>query len=415
MKNLKKKDLEIYKIIQKEKKRQKEHIELIASENFVSKAVLEAQGSILTNKYVEGYIGNRYYCGCEFVDQIEKIALERVKKLFKVKFANVQPHSGSQANMAVFQALLKPNDRILGMSLNNGGHLSHGSKFNFSGNFLNSFHYGVSEKKEIIDYENVRKIAYKIKPKLIIVGASAYSRQIDFIKFRQIADEVKAYLMADIAHIAGLIACNLHPSPFEAKVDVITSTTHKTLRGPRGGIILSNNEQIMNKINKGVFPGIQGGALMHIIAAKAVSFEEALDKKFIAYQKKVLKNAKILEENFKKKGYRLISGGTDNHLLMIDIKHKNKNLNGKIAADILNEANITVNKNVIPFDKEKIFYSSGIRIGTSAMTTRGFTEKEFIQVANLMDEVLNNYQNKIIIKEVKKKVIDLTSKFPFII
>ncbi|KAB8122097.1 MAG: glycine hydroxymethyltransferase [Candidatus Phytoplasma cynodontis] len=415
MEYLKKKDYEIYETIEKEKKRQQNNLELIASENFVSNSVLEAQGSIFTNKYVEGYVKKRYYNGCEFADQIENIAIERAKKLFNVKFANVQPHSGSQANMSVFQALLKPNDCILGMSLNAGGHLTHGSKFNFSGNFLKSFSYGVSREKEIIDFEEVRKMALKIMPKMIIVGASSYSRKINFYQFRKIADEVNAYLMADIAHIAGLVACNLHPSPFLAEVDVVTSTTHKTLRGPRGGLILSNNEEIMKKVNKGVFPGIQGGALMHVIAAKAVAFKEAMDEKFILYQKQILKNAKVLEKILKEKGYRLISGGTDNHLLLIDLKHKNPNLNGKIASDILSRANITVNKNAIPFDKEKIFYSSGIRIGTPAMTTRGFKEKEFIQVANLIDNVLSNYQNEIIIDRVKEKVISLTSQFPLYI
>ncbi|WBL31488.1 serine hydroxymethyltransferase [Candidatus Phytoplasma sacchari] len=411
MKKLKKKDFEIYKIIESEKKRQGENLELIASENFVSSAVLEAQGSILTNKYVEGYVKKRYYNGCEFVDKIESLAIARAKKLFNVKFVNVQPHSGSQANMAVFQALLKPNDRILGMSLDSGGHLTHGSKFNFSGNFLNSFSYSVSEN-EIIDYENVRKIAHQIKPRLIIAGASSYPRKINFLEFKKIADEVNAYTMADIAHIAGLVACNLHPSPFLANFDVITSTTHKTLRGPRGGIILSDNEEIMKKINKGVFPGIQGGALMHVIAAKAVAFKEALEEEFILYQNQILKNSRVLANTFIQMGYRLISGGTDNHLILIDVKSKDKNLNGKIAADVLNEANITVNKNSIPFDKEKIFDSSGIRIGTPAMTTRGFKEKEFIQIAYLIDEVLSNYQNKNIISNVKKKVIFLTSQFP---
>jgi glycine hydroxymethyltransferase len=412
MTNLKKKHFEIYKIIMKEKKRQKDHLELIASENFVSDSVLEAQGSILTNKYVEGYPKKRYYNGCEYVDEIEQIAIDRVTKLFNVKFANVQPHSGSQANIAVFQSLLNPNDCILGMSLNDGGHLTHGSKFNFSGNFFKSYSYGVCKEKEIIDYNKIRQIAHKVKPKIIIAGASSYSRKIDFMKFREIANEVKSYLMADIAHIAGLVACGLHPSPFDAKADVVTSTTHKTLRGPRGGIILTNNEEIIKKIDKGVFPGTQGGALMHIIAAKAVAFKEALNPNFFIYQKQIIKNAKILEHTFKKMGYRLISDGTDNHLLLLDLKHKNINLNGKIAADALHKANITVNKNPIPFEKEKIFYSSGIRIGTPAMTTRGFREKEFIEVAYLIDEVLNNFKNNSILKKIRSKVISLTKKFP---
>ncbi|AYJ01176.1 serine hydroxymethyltransferase [Candidatus Phytoplasma ziziphi] len=409
---LKNNHYEIFEIIRKEEERQGKHLELIASENFVSKSVLEAQGSVLTNKYAEGYPKKRYYDGCEYIDEIEQIAIEKVKKLFNVKFANVQPHSGSQANMAVFQSLLKPYDVILGMSLNDGGHLTHGHHVSFSGKFFNSYSYGVSQETETIDYQKLREIAHKVKPKLIIAGASSYSRIIDFQKFREIADEVGAYLMADIAHIAGLIAAKLHPCPFLAKADVVTSTTHKTLRGPRGGIILSNNEEVMKKINKGVFPGTQGGPLMHVIAAKAVAFEEALQENFNIYQQQILKNSLSLADTFSKLGHRLVSGKTENHLILIDLKYKYPNLNGKLASEALQKANIIVNKNVIPFDKEKVFNASGIRIGTPAMTTRGFEEKEFIEVAYLIDEILNNYQNEEVIEKVRQKVLLLTNKFP---
>jgi glycine hydroxymethyltransferase len=409
---LKNNNSEIFKIIRQEEKRQETHLELIASENFVSESVLEAQGSVLTNKYAEGYPQKRYYGGCEYVDEIEQIAIEKVKKLFNVKFANVQPHSGSQANMAVFQSLLNPYDVILGMSLNDGGHLTHGHYVSFSGKFFNSYSYGVSPETETIDYQKLREIAHKVKPKLIIAGASAYSRIIDFQKFREIADEVGAYLMADIAHIAGLIVAKLHPCPFLAKADVVTSTTHKTLRGPRGGIILSNNEEVMKKINKGVFPGIQGGPLMHVIAAKAVAFEEALQENFNIYQQQVLKNSLSLADVFVKLGHRLVSGKTENHLILIDLKYKYPNLNGKLASEVLQKANIIVNKNVIPFDKEKVFNTSGIRIGTPAMTTRGFQEKEFIEVAYLIDEILNDYQNEEVIEKVRQKVLLLVNKFP---
>ncbi|MDV3173825.1 MAG: serine hydroxymethyltransferase, partial [Candidatus Phytoplasma stylosanthis] len=328
------------------------------------------------------------------------------------RFANVQPHSGSQANAAVFQALLKPNDSILGMSLNDGGHLTHGFNLNFSGKFFLAHSYGVEKETEMIDYKKVREIAKEVKPKLIIAGTSAYSRIINFQEFRKIADEVNAYLMIDMAHIAGLVACGLHPCPFSAGADVVTTTTHKTLRGPRGGLILSNNEEIMKKVNKGVFPGIQGGPLMHIIAAKAVAFEEALKKEFKVYQKKVIKNAFSLADSLKKLGYRLISGTTENHLVLVDLKYKHPHLNGKIASEVLQKAKIIVNKNVIPFDKEKPFYTSGIRLGTPALTTRGFEEKEFIKIAKLIDKVLNHYKDKKIIKEVSKEVLFLTKKFP---
>lgn len=404
---------EIFEIIIKEKKRQEQNLNLIASENFVSEPILEVQGSVLTNKYAEGYPKKRYYDGCEYIDEIEKIAIEKLKKLFNVKFVNVQPHSGSQANMAVFQALLEPCDVILGMSLNDGGHLTHGSKFSFSGKFFRSYSYGVSRETEMIDYQKVREIALQVKPKLIIAGASAYSRIIDFKEFRKIADEVNSYLMVDIAHIAGLISAGLHPCPFLAQADVVTSTTHKTLRGPRGGIILSNNEEIMKKINKGVFPGIQGGPLMNVIAAKALAFEEALQDDFKIYQQQILKNAIALANTFLKLDYRLVSGKTENHLILIDIKHKYPNLNGKIVSEILQKVNIIVNKNVIPFETEKVFNTSGIRIGTPAMTTRGFKEKEFIETAYLIDKILNNYQNEEIVQEVFKKALLLTKKFPF--
>ncbi|QTX03222.1 glycine hydroxymethyltransferase [Candidatus Phytoplasma luffae] len=403
---------EFFKILENEKERQEKHLILIASENFVSENVLKAQGSIFTNKYAEGYPKKRYYNGCQYVDEIENVAIEKVKKLFNVKFANVQPHSGSQANIAVFQALLEPNDAILGMSLNDGGHLSHGFNLNFSGKFFRSYSYGVSPETETIDYEEVRQIALKVRPKMIIVGASAYSRTIDFKKFREIADETNSYLMADIAHIAGFVACGLHPCPIVAGADVITSTTHKTLRGPRGGLILANNEEIMKKLNRGVFPGTQGGPLIHVIAAKAIAFDEALSEEFKIYQKQILKNTLVFANIFIKLGYRLVSGTTDNHLFIIDLKHKHPHLNGKIASETLEKANIIVNKNVIPFDKEKPFYASGIRIGTPAMTTRGFKEKEFIKVAYLIDKVLNNYTNDIIIQEVSTEVLSLTKKFP---
>ncbi|MBP3059294.1 serine hydroxymethyltransferase [Texas Phoenix palm phytoplasma] len=411
MENIRNNHYEIYQLIKLEKERQKKYLNLIASENFVSPSILEAQGSELTNKYAEGYPQNRYYQGCEYIDKIEKIAIEKAKILFNVKYVNVQPHSGSQANMAVFQALLKPNDIILGMSLKSGGHLTHGTKISFSGIFFESYSYNVDPKTEVIDYEEVRKKAKELKPKLIIAGASSYSRIIDFSIFREIADEVGAYFMVDMAHISGLVACGLHPSPFLAKADVVTSTTHKTLRGPRGGIILSNNEEIMNKINKSVFPGIQGGPLMHVIAAKAIAFEEALNPKFKIYQENVIKNSKILSYTLNKLGHRIISGISENHLIMIDIKHKFPSLNGKKAAEILYKVNITVNMNAIPFDKEKMFLTSGIRIGTPAMTQRGFKEKEFIQVAHFIDDALNNYKNDKILANIAKKVILLTKKF----
>jgi glycine hydroxymethyltransferase len=408
--NLKKCDPMIDEIIQKEKNRQEEHIELIASENFVSDAVLEAQGSILTNKYAEGYPKKRYYGGCEFIDEIETSAIERLKKLFNAKFVNVQPHSGSQANMAVYQALLNPGDTILGMSLSEGGHLTHGFHLNFSGKFYKTAFYGVDEQTEMIDYDKVLEIAKEIKPQLIIAGASAYSRIIDFKRFREIADEVGAYLHVDMAHIAGLVAAGVHPSPLPY-AHVVSSTTHKTLRGPRGGIILTNNEDVAKKIDKAVFPGVQGGPLMHVIAAKAVSFLEALSPEFVEYQTQVVKNAKVLAEEMKKRGFRVVSGGTDNHLMLIDVKQR-YNITGLDAENLLHKVSITCNKNGLPFDKEKPAYASGIRIGTPASTTRGFKENEMKLIAEFIDQAFANRNDEIKLAEINRKVIELTRKFP---
>ena len=404
------KDLIIYKNILNEAKRQEEHIELIASENFVSNAVLEAQGSILTNKYAEGYPGARYYGGCEFVDVIELEAQDRLKKIFHVEYANVQPHSGSQANASVYLALLKPGDKILGMDLNAGGHLTHGYKISFSGHYYQGVTYGVDPNTELIDYDEVRKIAIKEKPQLIIAGASAYSRTIDFKKFRAIADDVGAYLLVDMAHIAGLVAAKLHPSPIP-HAHVITSTTHKTLRGPRGGIILTNDKEIAKKINKAVFPGHQGGPLMHVIAAKAVAFGEALTEDFKQYQKQVIKNAKALADEFKKLGYRLVSDGTDNHLLTIDV-FKTLGITGLAAENLLESVNITCNKNGIPFDTNRPKYGSGIRLGTPAMTTRGLKEADMVLIANLIDRTLTNRDNQDLLNQIKEQVLDLVRKYP---
>lgn len=397
-------------IILKEKKRQEEHIELIASENFVSQAVLDAQGSILTNKYAEGYPKKRYYGGCEFVDEIESLAIERLKTLFKANYVNVQPHSGSQANMAVYMALMSPGDRILGMSLAEGGHLTHGFSLNFSGKLYQSYFYGVDEKTELINYDKVLEIAKEIKPKLIVAGASAYSRIIDFKRFREIADEVGAYLHVDMAHIAGLVAAGLHPSPLPY-AHVVTSTTHKTLRGPRGGIILTNDEEIAKKIDKSVFPGIQGGPLMHVIAAKAVAFHEALSESFVTYQKQVIQNARTLADELIRLGYRVVSGGTDNHLMLVDVKSKH-NMTGLDAERLLHKVSITCNKNGVPFDKEKPAYASGIRLGTPAVTTRGFKEKEMIEIANWIDRALTNRNQPEVLLEINKEVIALTQKYP---
>ena len=402
-------DLEVYNAIVEEERRQEEGIELIASENFVSKAVMEAAGSVFTNKYAEGYPEKRYYGGCANADVVESLAIERLKEMFGAKYANVQPHSGSQANMGVYVALLEAGDKILGMSLSAGGHLTHGYKINFSGKNYIGLEYGLNPETELIDYETVREIALREKPKMIVAGASAYSRIIDFKKFREIADEIGAYLMVDMAHIAGLVAVGLHPNPIEY-ADVVTSTTHKTLRGPRGGIILTNNEEIAKKIDKTIFPGIQGGPLVHIIAAKAVAFKEALSPEYKKYQEQVAKNAKILSEELVKGGLRIVSGGTDNHLMLVDLRPMG--VTGKLAEAKLEEAGITCNKNAIPNDPEKPFVTSGIRLGTPAITARGFKEEETRQVAQFILTVLENINDSEKITQVKEQVLKLTEKFP---
>jgi len=409
MSHIKDVDLEVYNAIVEEEKRQEEGIELIASENFVSKAVMEAAGSVFTNKYAEGYPEKRYYGGCANADVVESLAIERLKKIFGAKYANVQPHSGSQANMGVYVALLEAGDKILGMSLSAGGHLTHGYKINFSGKNYIGLEYGLNPETELIDYETVREIALREKPKMIVAGASAYSRIIDFKKFREIADEIGAYLMVDMAHIAGLVAVGLHPNPIEY-ADVVTSTTHKTLRGPRGGIILTNNEEIAKKIDKTIFPGIQGGPLVHIIAAKAVAFKEALSPEYKKYQEQVAKNAKILSEELVKGGLRIVSGGTDNHLMLVDLRPMG--VTGKLAEAKLEEAGITCNKNAIPNDPEKPFITSGIRLGTPAITARGFKEEETRQVAQFILTVLENINDSEKITQVKEQVLKLTEKFP---
>ncbi len=398
------------KALRLERKRQEDNIELIASENYVSKDVLKLQGSVLTNKYAEGYSGKRYYGGCEYIDMFETKAIEYLKELFKCNYANVQPHSGSSANMAVYRALLNHGDKVLGMDLSNGGHLTHGYKLNFSGVDYEIVSYGVDEKTEMIDYEEVRKIAKKEKPKMIIAGASAYSRTIDFKKFREICDEVGAYLMVDMAHIAGLVAVGLHPSPIPY-ADVVTSTTHKTLRGPRGGIILTNDEEIAKKINKVVFPGIQGGPLMHVIAAKAQCFYEALQPDFKKYQLQVIKNIKAMSDEFIKLGYKVISGGTDNHLILLDVK-SSVGVTGKDAEKALDRIHITVNKNTISKETESAMITSGIRIGSPAMTSRGLKEKDFIQIARIMDKALRNLNDDKVYKELLGEVKNITKKYP---
>ncbi len=413
-KDLSKADPELFNSINLELKRQQEHIELIASENIVSKAVLDAQGSIMTNKYAEGYPSKRYYGGCEFVDKAEDLALERVKKLYNCKFANVQPHSGAQANGAVYLALLNPGDPILGMSLNSGGHLTHGAKVSISGKWLKAFHYEVNKESGLIDYNEIEKLAEKHKPKLIIAGGSAYSRVIDFKKFREIADKVGALLMVDMAHFSGLVAGKGYPNPVEY-ADVVTSTTHKVLRGARGGIILTNREDLIKKINSAVFPGYQGGPLMHIIAAKAVAFQEALKPSFRDYIKSVLANAKILSETLKSNGFKIFSGGTDTHLMLVDLRPFK--VTGKAAEASLCKANITCNKNGIPFDTEKMTITSGIRLGSQAATTRGFGLNEFKKVGELITKVVkglsqNPNDNSHVETEVRKEAIELCSKFP---
>ncbi|MFI9033472.1 serine hydroxymethyltransferase [Staphylococcus pasteuri] len=409
MSYIEKQDKVIFEAIEKEFNRQNNNIELIASENFVSEAVMEAQGSVLTNKYAEGYPGRRYYGGCEFVDVTESVAIDRAKALFGAEHVNVQPHSGSQANMAVYLVALEYGDTVLGMNLSHGGHLTHGSPVNFSGKSYNFVEYGVDKDTELINYDEVRRLAIEHKPKLIVAGASAYSRQIDFKKFKEIADEVGAKLMVDMAHIAGLVAAGLHQSPVEY-ADFVTTTTHKTLRGPRGGMILCK-EEYKKAIDKTIFPGIQGGPLEHVIAAKAVAFGEALDNNFKVYQKQVIKNAQTLADTLSKEGFRIVSGGTDNHLVAVDVKGS-VNITGKVAEETLDSVGITCNKNTIPFDQEKPFVTSGIRLGTPAATTRGFDEKAFEEVAKIIGLALKNHEDEAKLKEAKTRVLALTEKYP---
>ncbi|RME64610.1 MAG: serine hydroxymethyltransferase [Nitrospirae bacterium] len=404
---LKDTDPEVYEAILKEEQREEENILLIASENYASEAVIQAQGSVFTNKYAEGYPGRRYYGGCEYADLVESLAVERAKALFGAEHVNVQPHSGTQANMAVYFAVLKPGDTVLGMSLSHGGHLSHGAPVNFSGLYYNAVTYGVNEEG-YIDYDQVRDLAKKHRPKLILTGASAYSRIIDFKAFAEIAREVGAYLLADIAHIAGLVAAGLHPSPVPY-ADFVTSTTHKTLRGPRGGIIMCKKE-FAKIIDKMIFPGIQGGPLVHVIAAKAVAFKEALTEEFRRYQKQVVNNAKKLCESLLERGYRIISGGTDNHLMLVDLR--SKNITGKEAEETLESAGITVNKNSIPFDEKPPTITSGIRLGTPCVTTRGMKEPEMEEIAEMIDDVISNPSSESIIQRVKEKVRGLCERFP---
>lgn len=403
-------DRKISSLLRKETQRQEENIELIASENYVSKDILKLQGSILTNKYAEGYPGKKYYGGCTYIDEIENLAIDYACRLFHVKYANVQPHSGSSANMAVYKALLNIGDTVLGMDLSNGGHLTHGHPMNFSGKEYNIVSYTVDKESGIIDYNELRNIALETKPKMIIAGASAYSRMIDFAKFREIASEVGAYLMVDMAHIAGLVATGLHPSPVPY-ADVITTTTHKTLRGPRGGLILTNDEEIITKINKTIFPGIQGGPLMHVIAAKAQCFYEAMEPSFKDYTTNIIKNAKALSKTFIDNGVKVISGGTDNHLMLIDVK-SSFGITGKEAETILDKINITTNKNTIPNDTESPFKTSGLRIGTPAMTTRGFTTEDFEEVGIIIIEALRNKDNEEVLDNLRKQVLRLTSSHP---
>lgn len=403
-------DRKISSLLRKETQRQEENIELIASENYVSKDILKLQGSILTNKYAEGYPGKKYYGGCTYIDEIENLAIDYACRLFHVRYANVQPHSGSSANMAVYKALLNIGDTVLGMDLSNGGHLTHGHPMNFSGKEYNIVSYTVDKESGIIDYNELRNIALETKPKMIIAGASAYSRMIDFAKFREIANEVGAYLMVDMAHIAGLVATGLHPSPVPY-ADVITTTTHKTLRGPRGGLILTNDEEIMTKINKTIFPGIQGGPLMHVIAAKAQCFYEAIEPSFKDYTTNIIKNAKALSKTFINNGVKVISGGTDNHLMLIDVK-SSFGITGKEAETILDKINITTNKNTIPNDTESPFKTSGLRIGTPAMTTRGFTTEDFEEVGIIIIEALRNKDNEEVLDNLRKQVLRLTSSHP---
>lgn len=402
-------DRDIYIAIENEKTRQLNTLELIASENFVSNEVMEAMGSVFTNKYAEGYPGKRYYGGCEFVDVAEQSAMERLTKLFGAKYANIQPHSGAQANLAVFYALLQPGDKVMGMNLSHGGHLTHGSPVSISGKWFEIVSYGVREDTHLIDYDELEIIAKKEKPKLIIAGASAYPRTIDFARFRKIADRVGAKFMVDMAHIAGLVATGLHPSPIPY-ADVVTSTTHKTLRGPRGGIILTNDEEMIKKINKAVFPGIQGGPLMHVIAAKAVSFKEALQPDFKEYAKQIIKNAEVLSETLKKEGATLVSGGTDNHIVLLDVRPWD--LTGKEAEKLLEKAGITVNKNTIPYDPESPFVTSGIRMGTAALTTRGMKQKEMVKIGETIASVLKSKGDSTILEQAKETTKAICDGYP---
>jgi len=407
MKHLKEQDLQVFEAIQKELGRQRAKIELIASENFVSEAVMEAQGSVLTNKYAEGYPGKRYYGGCEYVDIVEDIARDRAKQIFGAEHANVQPHSGAQANMAVYFTILEPGDTVLGMNLSHGGHLTHGSSVNFSGVLYNFVEYGVDEETHYINYEDVRQKALEHKPKLIVAGASAYPREIDFKKFREIADEVGAYLMVDMAHIAGLVAAGYHQNPVPY-ADFVTTTTHKTLRGPRGGMIFCR-EEFAKKIDKSIFPGIQGGPLMHVISAKAVAFGEVLEDSFKEYAGNIIANAKRLAEGLQKEGVKLVSAGTDNHLILIDTR--SLDLTGKVAEHVLDEVGITVNKNTIPFDPASPFVTSGIRIGTAAVTSRGFGLEDMDEIASIIAFTLKNHEDEAALLVASKRVEELTSKF----
>ena len=402
-------DKNIAESVKRELKRQRENIELIASENFVSKDILKLQGSVLTNKYAEGYPHKRYYGGCMFVDEVEELAIKYAKDIFKCEYVNVQPHSGSSANMAVYKALLNNGDKVMGMNLSHGGHLTHGLAINFSGLEYNIIPYSLNLETETIDYEELEKIAIKEKPKMIIAGASAYSRTIDFKKFREICDRCGAYLFVDMAHIAGLVAAGLHPSPIPY-ADVVTTTTHKTLRGPRGGMILTNNEEIAKKINKIIFPGIQGGPLMHVIAAKAQCFYEALQPSFKTYQEQVVKNAKTLANTLMNKGFKIISGGTDNHLMLVDVK--SVGITGKEAETVLESINITCNKNTIPNETESPMVTSGIRLGTPAMTTRGLKEKDFEKIGDIISMALKNKDNKKILNSLKKSVKSIVKEYP---
>ena len=402
-------DPEIHTAINQELGRQREKLEMIASENIVSKAVMQAQGSVLTNKYAEGYPAKRYYGGCEYVDVVEQLAIDRAKKLFGAEYANVQPHSGAQANTAVYFALLNPGDTILGMNLTDGGHLTHGSPVNISGKYFKIVPYGVDKETERIDYDELERLAKEHKPKLIVGGASAYSRFIDFERMANIARSVGAYLMIDMAHIAGLVAAGLHPSPVPY-ADVVTTTTHKTLRGPRGGLILCRDAEFGKQFNKAIFPGIQGGPLMHVIAAKAVAFKEALSDEFKEYQQQVIKNAKVLAEELTKKGFRIVSGGTDNHLMLVDLR--SKNITGKEAQFLLDEIGITANRNTIPFEPLSPFVTSGLRLGTPALTTRGLKEEDIREVADIIAETIENREDKNAIEKAKAQVANICKRFP---